>query len=140
MQLKKPAIIDEHVPRGVYFALIGIIVAALIILSYRYFSAREGLDTSKYQMITLTSGESYIGKLSRMTGNYVVLDDVYYQQKPQTSGASADNSQITVLQLSDTVAKPENTMHIAHDKVLHWENLSNDSKIVQAIKQVTSTR
>lgn len=138
MRLKKPAIIEEHVPKGAYFALIGIIVAALIVLGYRYYAAREGLDTSKYQMITLTNGESYIGKLSRMTSDYVVLDDVYYQQKAQTSGSSTDTSQITVVQLSDTVAKPENTMRIAHDKVVHWENLSNDSKIVQAIKQATS--
>jgi hypothetical protein len=140
MQLKKPAIIEEHVPKGVYFALIGVIVAACIVLGYRYFAAREGLDTSKYQMITLTSGESYIGKLSRMTSDYLVLDDVYYQQQAKASEPPADASQITVLQLSDTVAKPENTMRIAHDKVVHWENLSDDSKIVQAIKQASSTR
>lgn len=90
--------------------------------------ARAGVDASKYQIIELTTGESYIGKLSHLQGAYVDLTNVYYQQTQPSS-----SQQVTVLKLSDSVAKPENAMRIARDKIVHWENLSADSKIVEVI-------
>lgn len=115
------------------------IIAIAVIGSFAYFvlTPAAGLDTSKYQIVTLTTGESFMGKLSGLNNDYVVLENSYYQQKPATQldHATTDSQQVTVLRLSDSVAKPENTMRIARDKIVHWENLNNDSKIVQAIKQ-----
>jgi hypothetical protein len=128
-------------PVSTYIIVAAFMLGIIALLVYRALAPAAGLDTSKYQIVTLTSGESFIGKLSGLNKEYVVLDNVYYQQKPatQSDAATPASQQVTVLRLSDSVAKPENTMRIARDKVVHWENLSNDSKIIQAIKQDAPT-
>lgn len=132
----------KMVPVSVYIVVIAFVLGIVALLVYRAVAPAAGLDTSKYQIVTLTTGESFIGKLSGLNRDYVVLENVYYQQDAanQSDTTTPDSQQVTVLRLSDSVAKPENTMRIARDKLVHWENLSNDSKIIQAIKQDAPTR
>jgi hypothetical protein len=119
--------------------LIFVAVIALCVgfFAWQYFrSPSRGIDTSRYQLVTLQSGERYIGKLSGLGDSYATLKDVYYQQtNTPTANASDKSTEITVVRLSDSIAKPDNTMHIAKGTITHWENLSSDSKIVQAITQ-----
>lgn len=106
-----------------------VIVLALLVGLFLWQNSPTKIDNSTYQMVTLTSGEVYIGKLGSPTGDYVKLKNVYYQQK------SSDVDSVTVVGLSSSIAKPQNTMYISGDKIVHWENLERDSKIVQAIDQ-----
>lgn len=142
MKIKHLIMGKKMVPVSVYIVVVAFVLGIVALLVYRAVAPAAGLDTSKYQIVTLTTGESFIGKLSGLHRDYVVLENVYYQQDPaaQTDTAPPDSQQVTVLRLSDTVAKPENTMRIARDKLVHWENLSNDSKIIQAIKQDAPAR
>lgn len=142
MKIKHLIMGKKMVPVSAYIVVIAFVLGIVALLVYRAVAPAAGLDTSKYQIVTLTTGESFIGKLSGLNRDYVVLENVYYQQDTanQSNAATPDSQQVTVLRLSDSVAKPENTMRIAHDKLVHWENLSNDSKIIQAIKQDAPTR
>jgi hypothetical protein len=142
MKLKHLIMSKKMVPVSVYIVLAAFALGVVALLVYRAVAPAAGLDTSKYQIVTLTTGESFIGRLSGLNRDYVLLENVYYQQNStaQSAAETPDSQQVTVLRLSDTVAKPENTMRIAKDKLVHWENLSNDSKIIQAIKQDAPTR
>lgn len=114
--------------------VIGITAAVVVIVGVcmaSWAGVFNGIKKNTYQLVNLTTGESYIGKLQSTSGRYVVLKNVYYQKNT----TQADSSDITVLKLSSSVAKPDDVMRIASDKIVHWENLSGDSKIVQAIKQ-----
>ena len=141
MKIKRIITGKKMVPVSIYIIVAAFAIGIVAVLIYRALAPAAGLDTGKYQIVTLTTGESFIGRLSGLNREYVVLENVYYQQNTaaQSDTATPDNQQVTVLRLSDSVAKPENTMRIAHDKVVHWENLSNDSKIIQAIKQDAPT-
>lgn len=115
------------------------IAATVIFMTALFFKSDlgSGINKDGYQLVNLTTGERYIGKLSGLSGKYVVLDDVYQQQDAGAADAkdTSAQTQITVAKLSSSVIKPENKMRIASDKIVHWENLQDDGKVVQAIKQ-----
>lgn len=118
----------------------GIFVTAglLIVVLIGFFvtqDMRTGIDKSKFQIVTLTTGERFFGKLSGLDDRYVTLSDVYFQQEGSASAGEGEATSVTVTKLSASVAKPEDTLHIDRDKIAHWANLQDDSKIVQAIKQ-----
>lgn len=124
--------------------LVAVLLALLVAITLiRQFGVGSGINKNGYQLVSLTTGERFIGKLSSTDGDYVTLHEVYYQQttgaqKSETQDAAIETpGQITVAKLSSTVAKPEDTMRIASDKIVHWENLQDDSKIVEAIRQGT---
>src|SRR3712207_1562939 len=77
---------------------------------------RSGINKRGYQLVSLSTGERFIGKLSGLSGEYVTLNDVYYQQNAAADGQQQEQTDITVAKLSASVAKPEDTMRIASDK------------------------
>lgn len=114
---------------------LGIVVVAAAVIAALVLSPDQKIKRDTYQLVTLTSGDSYIGKLQATSGQFLVLSDVYFKQKNSEDEAV---SGVTVVRLSASVEKPEDIMYIASDKVLHWENLQRDSKIVQVIEQDTA--
>ena len=106
------------------------VLAVAVLIGWR--SLQSPIQRDTYQLINLTTGESYIGKLESTSGHYLTLRDVYFQRK---NAEDAPDTEVTVVKLSSTVAKPQDVMYIASDKIVHWENLARDSKIVQVIEQ-----
>jgi hypothetical protein len=105
--------------------------------------------TSEYQAVFLTNGQVYFGKLDFEHG-WIVLNDVYYLQlaedlQPASAGDSnadakpddAQNQQqkIQLVKLGAELHGPEDEMFIAKDKILFWENMKDDAKVMQSIKQ-----
>lgn len=113
-----------------------------------------GAKTS-YQAVFLTNGQVYFGKLAD-TGDWLQLTDIYYLQvtQPLQQAATSDASKnetpntastsaqtqpnIQLVKLGSELHGPEDSMNIDRDKVLFWENMKDDSKVVQAIRQYTS--
>lgn len=129
--------------------IVALIVAAVIVM---WFSRPAGGDSAiqrnKYQAVFLTNGQVYFGKLANASGETVQLSDVYYLQVQQDvqgeSGDQAqaeenkdDQSQVSLAKLGSELHGPEDTMQINRDQVLFWENLTDDGKVVSAIKQHT---
>jgi uncharacterized membrane protein len=128
-------------------AVVALIVAVVIVM---WFARPAGGDTAiqrdKYQAVFLTNGQVYFGKLAN-SGDYMQLSDVYYLQVQQdVQGATEEQSeevakdkesQVSLAKLGSELHGPEDAMQINRDQVLFWENLTDNSKVVSAIKQNT---
>ncbi|HEX5429455.1 MAG TPA: hypothetical protein VFX17_00015 [Patescibacteria group bacterium] len=133
--------------------LVIIIVVWFVVGSKGSLGKVLGASTSSsgYQAVFLTNGQVYFGKLSQ-DGDWVDLTDIYYLQVTQnlqdasggdtanatpSSTGTADQSQtnIQLVKLGSELHGPTDSMHIERDKVLFWEDMKDDSKVVAAIKQ-----
>ena len=90
--------------------------------------SRTGIKNDQYQMVKLTTGEIFFGKLQNTTGDYLTLENAYFIQDSQNA------QDTTILSRKSTVAKSESPMRIKADKVVYWENLAKDSKVAETIK------
>lgn len=123
-------------------ALVAIAIATIVIaivLSLTALGPSVGAQAPKgkqYQAIFLTNGQVYFGQLKSTSGNYVTLKNVFYiQSNPQQAGASASpQPQLSLVKLGNEIHGPEQQMQIANNQIIFWENLKDDSKVVQAIK------
>lgn len=125
--------------------LVGVALATLVGVKFM----REKLATrTGYQAVFLTNGQVYFGKLD-FEGHWVKLTDIYYLQVTQnlqaagsgdqnttaTPGTAQNQSNIKLVKLGSELHGPEDAMYIDKDKILFWENMKDDSKVVTAIKQ-----
>ena|SRR3989338_7827997 len=101
------------------------------------------LKTKGYQSVFLTNGQVYFGKISK-SGQWIKLSDVYYLQITdplQPAGNQGDSvipkkeQSIQLVKLGSELHGPADVMYIEKDKILFWENMKDDSKVLQAIKQ-----
>ena len=132
-------------------AVVAIIIAAVIVM---WFSRPAGGDSAiqrdKYQAVFLTNGQVFFGKLAGAWVDSMQLTDVYYlqvqqdvqgetstdqTQAPTEDAAKNDESQVSLAKLGSELHGPEDAMQINRDQVLFWENLTDESKVVSAIKQ-----
>jgi hypothetical protein len=95
----------------------------------------------KYQAVFLNGGATsgsvayttYFGHISKLNNSYFVLNDVYYLTTTNT-GSQAANPQLTKLGCQQ-LHSPTDQMVINRSQVAFWENLQDNGKVVQAIKQ-----
>lgn len=130
------------------FALVAI-AAAVIWLGFWLFQSKPA--GAKYQAVFLANGQVYFGELRGEQGDYVMLSNIYYlqvnqpvQQAAQTAPAkdkkSEDekvekNQDIRLVKLGSEIHGPEDVMYISKSQILFYEDLKNDSRIVQAMGQ-----
>lgn len=125
----------------------GILVgAALLILGALlwcgFFSNTEkAIDKTRFQAVFLANNQVYFGHVKHIQADYIELSDVYYLQvqtsaedQPKTAGQVP--TQASLAKLGDEAHGPDGTMYIAKGQVLFWENLKNDSKVVEAINEL----
>lgn len=99
------------------------------------------VDSSKYQAVFLTNGQTYFGKVSNENGKYVSVTDVYYLvlKKPLQNQSQGDDQadqtkpEYSLIKLGKEMHGPT-SMSINKDQILFIENLADDSKVVGAIK------
>lgn len=95
---------------------------------------------NRYQAVFLDNGQVFFGKLKNTEGAYLVLENAYYTKK-QDIPADATKEQRAAIENNVSLAKvgnevygPESTLSIKAEQVLFWQNLKEDSKVSQAIK------
>jgi len=129
----------------IMIAIIVVIVAALLLGAVMWKKNKSDIGQVKkdqYQAVFLTNGQVYFGKIASSNKESVKLTDIYYlqvQQSVQPSDENKDNnnnnnSQISMAKLGDELHGPEDAMYIQRDQILFWENLKDQGKVVQAIK------
>lgn len=133
-------------PRGVMkvvmagmFISVAILVAAVI--AFVVFgggkSEDELIKANQFQAVFLNdqSGQVYFGRLSLVNSKFYRLTDVYYVkvEQAQASDNTEDSQKISLAKRGSELHGPEDEMFISKDKVLFWENLKNDGKVVEAI-------
>jgi hypothetical protein len=95
-------------------------------------SSFPSVAAGKWQAVFLSNNQVYFGKLANESASYVTLSDVYYLR---TAG-DLDNqsaSNLNLIKLGGEVHGPENTIYIPKSSILFFENMKDNSRVVQTI-------
>lgn len=122
--------------------LVGIAIAAALSVG-AFGNNNGGVKKDQYQAVFLDNGQVYFGNLDNINSPYVTLTDIYYLQVQQDAIQEGENSaaadpQISLAKLGNELHGPEDVMYISRDKILFWENMKDDSDVVEAIKNDNS--
>jgi hypothetical protein len=119
----------------------GAVIAFVVVGLYFFKSNSLSQVSDGYQAVFLSNGQVYFGKLEQ-DGGWLVLNDIYYlqasdslQQKTVPTENNNLNQNVQLVKLGTELHGPEDMMFIERDKVLFWENLKEDSKVVEAIQK-----
>jgi hypothetical protein len=123
-------------------ALLLAAVSLYMAMSSPLGSEARRVNNTKYQAVFLNGGATsgavayttYFGKVSSINDKYMVLKDVYYLTTEQSSDKKTTSPQLTKLGCQQ-LHSPYDEMVINRNQVAFWENLKDDGKVVQAIKQ-----
>lgn len=131
---------------------VGIILVCLITWfvwqSTRVSSA--GIDSSKYQMVKLSDGQSYYGKLSALDNENMRLSDVFYLENESTTATESNDdttedddqaaqNKYKLLKFTGIYFGPEDEMTISRKQIINYANLDPEGKIVKIIEQYKSS-
>ncbi len=123
---------------GVMLVGIALLIAATAIAITRGGSNEQKyVNTKQYQAVFLNNGQVYFGYVLSLNSQYVRMANIYYltQADSGTSSTTASNNYSLVKLGCQQIHAPTDQMVINRDQVTFWENLSNDGKVVQSIKQ-----
>jgi hypothetical protein len=121
-------------------------VVLILIALYCLFGQQIWMNqlVEGHQAVFLTNGQVYFGNLSS-SGKWLKLTDVYYLQVTQPLQPAGSNDQpaaatgsqpnIQLVKLGNELHGPQDVMYIERDKVLFWENMKDDSKVMDAINK-----
>lgn len=125
-------------------AAVVLIVAVIVGITMFVKPAQTGqaaVKTNQYQAVFLTNGQVYFGKIKSITNDNIALNDIFYLQVQQSvqpdaqqKAASNEQQQLSLAKLGNELHGPEDSMYLNRQQVLFWENLKDDGKVVQAIK------
>ncbi len=101
---------------------------------------------SGYQAVFLTNGQVYFGKLSHVDDEYATLKDIYYLQVTTPPGLQGSQNQanaaqqqpqqqLSLVKLGQELHGPVDSMQLNRDQILFFEDMKEDGKVVQAIRQ-----
>ncbi|OGM98979.1 MAG: hypothetical protein A2915_03390 [Candidatus Yanofskybacteria bacterium RIFCSPLOWO2_01_FULL_41_34] len=99
-------------------------------LTYDRYDRNDFIDSNTFQAVFLTNDQIYFGHLKNASSDYLILADVYYV-KVNENGAG----QLVKLGAIEP-HKPKDKMTINQDQVLFWENLNDDSPVVNTIRSM----
>jgi len=129
-------------------AVIVVVVAIVWVGKYGLEKYRaKTVNSDSYYAVFLSNDQVYFGHLADVEDSYVSLTNIYYLQvaKPlqSTSASTLENtadttdtqSKLTLIKLGKELHGPKDAMKINRDSILFYEELSNDSKVVQTINK-----
>lgn len=114
--------------------LLALLVAGCV--GYGYLSNQVMSD--RYQAVFLNNGQVYFGKLHGYYGNKPYMTDVhYFQANSQTAATESNSANQLLVKLGSEVHSPEGKLILNKDAILFVENLTEGSKVTEAIKKET---
>lgn len=124
--------------RGFLFLIVVVVVVLVGLWWFGKLPVGPESVSSKYQAVFLSNNQVYFGKLTKVNSEYPVLKDVFYLQvtqplQPAEQGASAAGQNISLIKLGGELHGPEDTMIINREHIIFYEDLTDDSQIVQKI-------
>lgn len=127
-------------------AVAAVVLAGLIFVGLKLMPGSASLGGAvkpgQYQAVFLTNGQVYFGRIKSVSKESISLNDIYYLQvqqqvQPDEKNKTAQqDQQLSLAKLGGELHGPEDNMYINRDQVLFWENLKDEGKVVQAIKNV----
>lgn len=145
--VEKPA--KRSGKRGLTVVASVVILALLGLVGWLLWSSGQGtaagVDSSKYQMVKLSDGQTYYGKLSSLDKDYMKLSDVFYleneansaveSEETATEEQDASQNKYKLLKFTGIYFGPEDEMTIAREQIINYVNLDPKGKIVEIINQ-----
>lgn len=126
----------------VFLILVAGLILALVlfvIMGSRRATSSSDVQTDKYQAVFLTNGQVYFGKITDQTVKTVRLQDIYYLTPTQTVQPKDKKEQaqpnFTLVKLGCELHGPQDLMIIERSQLSFWENLKDDGKVAEGIKQ-----
>ena len=124
----------------VAIAILLLAVSAVVGLSGNAGSEQSKYVTdSKYQAVFLTNGQVYFGNISKISGDYIQLQNIYYltqNTSTDSKGNTTTDGNYTLVKLGcQQIHDPVDQMVIERSQVSFWENLQDSGKVVTSIKQ-----
>ncbi|MDO8566358.1 MAG: hypothetical protein Q7S04_04200 [Candidatus Moranbacteria bacterium] len=139
---------EENTGGSVGKVIIIVVVVAIVAVGVLFLKKGKDttsvvVDSSKYQAVFLSNGQTYFGKVVSPNEKYVSLTDVYYlvlkqplqNQKNENTDQNQEQAkpEYSLIKLGKEMHGPT-SMSINKDQILFIENLADDSKVVTAIK------
>ena len=117
-------------------SIVAMAVVAVVVSGLLHNKLMQQIDKNSYQVVYLTNGQAYFGKLQNTGGEYLVMKDPYTAQSVAAKqGETQTGATTTLLKVSQQVYGPQDSIAIKGDQVSFWQNLRSDSKVTAAIKQ-----
>ncbi len=109
-------------------------------------------ETGAWHAVFLSNGQVYFGQLENPEAQFATLRDIYYLQVQQVQAPPVPQPQegegsqvipapqpqparLTLIKFGTELQGPKDFMKINRDHILFWEELKNDSQVVQAIQR-----
>lgn len=115
-------------------ALLAVVIGVIWFVQEANRANLQRIDTSAYQVVYLTNGQAYFGKLQNVGGDYLVMTAPYTAQTVKDSTSTTADGTTTLLRVKDQVYGPQDSIAIKSSQVAFWQNLRSDSKVSQAIQ------
>ncbi len=101
-------------------------------------TATPTIGSGEYQAVFLDNGQVYFGKLERRDNAFYALSDVFYLQSGAVGVDQVGNLALT--KLGSEAHGPEDKMELNVDHILFIEDMKQDSKVVNAIRDYKSKK
>ena len=110
-------------------------LAAIVTIVIMKCLPLQAIDSAKFQVVYLTNGQAYFGKLQNTNGDFLIMQSPYITQSVANSdNETSTDTQTTLLKVTDQLYGPDDSIAIKASQVTFWQNLRDDSKVSQAIK------
>jgi hypothetical protein len=128
------AFVSEQVIKAVVFALVGIAALWLTfgVLNLQTRGEFPHIDSDKWQAVFLENDQVYFGRLEEYDQNYVRLSDVYYLK--EATDLQTKDANLNLIKLGGEVHGPEDEMFVRKEAIVYWENMKEESRVVESIK------
>ncbi len=126
------------------FKFLGVllILAAVVFVVFlsKYIFDKNFKNTNQpYSAVFLTNGQVYFGKMVENNEKEIVLNNVYYIQvnantAPEKTANALNQTSFNLVKLGNELHGPTDQLFINRLQVVFYENLRDDSKVVESIK------
>ncbi|MBU2566549.1 hypothetical protein KKG46_03240 [Patescibacteria group bacterium] len=116
-------------------AILGLIFWAILI--NRPIQNDNLTNYSGYQAVFLTNGQVYFGNITKNTSDEIILENIFYlkmDDSAATTSLNKDQSDLQLIKLGKELHGPKDMMYINPDHVVFIEDLTDSSKVVNAIQ------
>lgn len=120
------------------FVVLAVFFCCSICLKKRLYMPK--IDPNVYQTVILEGAQQYFGHLHNIHTKYPYLSDIYYVKVQELNQADPEQSKFTLIKMGNELNGPEDTLYLNWNKVLFWENMKPDSKVVQGINREKAQR
>ena len=129
-----------HKRFGVRFAVFALFTLVVLFGAGVFSRDFPKVDKNKWQAVFLNNNQVYFGHMKNEGGGYIALTDIFYLRAAQPlQQGSQSEPQLSLVKLGSELHGPEDVMHIPKNVILFWENLKDDSQVVQAIRANTAS-